>query len=552
MFRKSQDAQITFDNRLLYINNQTQKAIDDSRAKIVGDFIYPNIDEMKFASLFSDKGSRPNIEIRKYVSFLILERMYRLPEAVALEFLRCGALNYQYAIHSTQDEIQPLSESSLRRFRRAMEQYNEEHKCDLLKEEFERISRKMGMEMGVLPKSVTDEEDQMAVLVRMDSMMVEAHAKVMTRLEILYMTIAIVIRYLLRRKLDSLIPEALAHYLERDDHNKTLYYRAKDVEKKAIQETRIEATVQEMVMLYDVLHNAFTPQFIADTPELSVFERVYGEQVVQDENGNRIPRDKHTISANSVQNPFDVTVTYRDKRGPHHGSVLNVAEAHDGKGNGIVIHAELCPNTVSDNELERKFLDQLPDNGPTIELQTDGGYGSEELEKIEASKNVIRKSTSLTGKAPDPIFAEFTISEDGTSIESCPKGHCPKNCKYNGNTGMITAEMPDNCCNGCPYRDRCKAKVNNKKSKSTVRVKPVTIKRAQHAEKLSTDEYKKAANQRNASEGIMSVLRRKYGIDHIPVFGIDRSSTWVWCSLFAYNAVKYQRYQHNLEKTAIA
>lgn len=117
---------------------------------------------------------------------------------------------------------------------------------------------------------------------------------------------------------------------------------------------------------------------------------------------------------------------------------------------------------------------------------------------------------------------------------------------------MITAEMPDNCCNGCPYRDRCKAKVNNKKSKSTVRVKPVTIKRAQHAEKLSTDEYKKAANQRNASEGIMSVLRRKYGIDHIPVFGIDRSSTWVWCSLFAYNAVKYQRYQHNLEKTAIA
>ena len=547
MFRKSKDVQITLNDRMLFANDQTQRAVNDSRAKLVGDIIYPNIDEDKFAGLFSKKGSCPNIEIRKYVSFLVLERMYKMPEATALEFLRCGALNFQYAIHTTQEDRQPLSESSLRRFRRGIERYNKEHKTDLLKGEFERIAKKLGMDMGILPSPV-DEDGHKTVLVRMDSMMVEAHAKVMTRLEILYMTIVVALRYLLRNDMEELIPAPLAHYLQEDDHNKVLYYRAKEEDKQSIQASRIDATAQEMVMLYDILHLNFMPHFIASVPELSVFDRVYGEQIVTDANGARIPRDKHDISANSVQNPFDATVTYRNKRGPHHGSVLNVAEAHDGNGNGVIIHAELAQNTTSDNELERKFIEQLPEDGPAIELQTDGGYGSSELEGLEKSKNVNRKSTSLTGKKADPVFADFDIDEDGKEVLSCPKGHTPTSCKYNGNTGTITATMPDNCCASCPYRDRCKAKVNNKKSRSTVRVKTETVKRAKHAKKLGTKEYKKAANDRNASEGIMSVLRRKYDIDHIPVFGLERATTWIWCSLLSYNAVKYQRYQQWIEK----
>lgn len=550
MFRKSKDVQITLDDRMLFANDQTKRAVDDSRAKLVGDIIYPNIDEDKFADLFSETGSRPNIEIRKYVSFLVLERMYKLPEATALEFLRCGALNFQYAIHTTQEDKQPLSESSLRRFRRAIERHNKEHNVDLLKGEFERISRKMGVEMGVLPAPDAEDSETKTVLVRMDSMMVEAHAKVMTRLEILYMTIVVALRYLLRNDLEYLIPDGLAHYLQKDDHNKVLYYRAKKEEKEFIQKSRIDATVQEMVLLYDSLHLNFMPQFISSVPELSVFERVYSEQVVQDENGVRIPRDKHDIAADSVQNPFDETVTYRNKRGPHHGSVLNVAEAHDGNGNGIIIQAELAPNTTPDNELERRFIEQLPEDGNHIELQTDGGYGSNDLEKLENSKNVIRKSTSLTGKAPDPIFADFTIDEEGKAIISCPKGYAPTLSAYNENTGMITATMPDNCCAKCPFRDKCKAKVNNKKSKSTVRVKIDTVKRAKHVKQLGTAEYKKAAHDRNATEGIMSVLRRKYDIDHIPVFGLDRSATWIWCSLLSYNAIKYQHWKEKQQNAA--
>ena len=357
------------------------------------------------------------------------------------------------------------------------------------------------------------------------------------------MTILVALRYLIKNSQRKLIPDELMHYLKKDDHNKVLYYRVKESEKETVQKSRIDTTDRELILLYDILHKNFTPHFIASVPELSVFERVYNEQITQGEDGSRSAKDKHDISADSVQNPFDETVTYRNKRGPHHGSVLNVAEAHDGNGNGIIIQAELAQNTTSDNELERRFLEQLPENGPSIELQTDGGYGSSELEELEKAKNVIRKSTSLTGKQVDPILVEFDMDEEAKKIIQCSKGYEPTSCAYNENTGIITATMPNNCCSDCPYKDRCKAKVNNKKSRSTVRVKTDSVKRAMHAKKLDSEEYKKAAHDRNASEGIMSVMRRKYGIDHIPVFGLERSTTWVWFSLLSYNAAKYQCYQ---------
>ena len=135
MDRETQPLQITFDDRMLFANSQTKKAVDSSRAKLVGDIIYPNVDESKFSELFSDIGSRPNIQIRQYVSALVLKRMYRMSDEALIEFLRCGALNFQYALHTTQEERQPLSESSLRRFRRSLEAYEKEHGRDLVKED---------------------------------------------------------------------------------------------------------------------------------------------------------------------------------------------------------------------------------------------------------------------------------------------------------------------------------------------------------------------------------------------------------------------------------
>ena len=537
MFRKSKDEQISIFDRYLTANKQTSKAVDNSVAKLVGDIIYPNVDEERFAPLFSsNNNSRPNIEIRRYVSALILKRLYRMSDANLIEFLRCGAVNFQYALHTTGQDLQPLSEVSLYRFRAKVLEYKEEKGIDLIKDEFQRISKAMAADMGVLlPDPSENDSPEDLILVRMDSMEIEAHAKVMTRLEILYTTVFIMVRYLLRNKFGSILPESLSHYLEEDDRNKVLYYKGTDEKREAIQEDRVAAAVREMNTLQSALVRNFSQELLEDIPEYKVFLRVQNEQTVLGLDGIRRPKDKKDIPADSVQNPFDTTVTYRYKRGHHHGFVLNVAEAHD--GNGIIIDADLLPNTASDIEMERKFIEKQKDGGPAMQVESDGAYESAELEELARKKNIELVATSLTGKLPNDIFADFELDEEKRSVLKCPAGKVPVSNKYNEKSAYITAVMPGNCCASCPHRDECKARVNNKKNKSSVKVHVNSVRRTRMARNLSTDKMKKAARHRNGVEGIMSVLRRKYGLDDIPVFGIHASGTRVWTSLAAYNIV---------------
>lgn len=549
MFRKTQNFQISFADRLLNAGEQTKKAVDGSRAKLVGDIVYPNVDESKFEGLFSEKGSRPNISIRQYFSALVLKRMYGMSDETLIEFLRCGSLNFQYALHTTQDENQPLSESSLRRFRRRIEAYDAENKCDLIKEEFDRISRQMAVDMGVLGKDPSQGDDEIkSIIVRMDSMEIESHAKAMSRVEIIYMTILIVLRFLLKKEFINLIPNDLLHYLEKGDHNTVMYRKPSQDKAEGKPDKRIEKVVSELLLLESVLKANFTEAFLSEIPEYKVFQRVKQDQTRVDEQGNIVPKDSKEISPDSVQNPFDVTATYRYKNKQHHGYVMNVGEAVDGEGNGIIICADVEQNTRSDSSMAADYVKSQPDNGPEVTVSCDGAYDSEELRKAAEQKNVRFQTTALSGTQPYDIDADFVMNEDGTEILSCPCGHKPVKCSYSASNGYVTAMMPDNCCATCPHRDECNVTINKKASK--VRLTAKMASRAQTARNFDTEEGRKNACIRNGVEGIMSVMRRKYGIDHLPIFGIKRVRYWVWTSLLSYNLVKFQKYQRSLEKQA--
>ncbi len=549
MFRESSYDQLSFTDRFYSAGKQAQNAVDKSRAKLVGDIIYPNVDEKRFADIYSSVDSRPNITIKRYFCAFVLKRMYGLSDEVFIEFLRCGALNFQYALHTTNEETQPLSKSSLIRFRNAVTAYNEEHGCDLIKEEFERISRIMAIDMGLLHEDPSENDDgDHVVIVRMDSMEIEAHAKSMARVEILYMTNVILIRYLLKKGFKNVIPPQLAHYLEEGDHNKVTYYRVAADKKAGIQDTRVSEIVSEMLLLKESMQNCFSEKLLSGIPEYQVFLRVLDEQTYTDINGMRLPKDKKDISSDSVQNPFDTTATYRFKGGHHRGHVLNVGEAIDGNGNGIIINAALKPNTTSDNSMAIDYVKNLPDGSGEQILTADGAYNSDELEAIASQKNVKVQTTSLVGKAPEDIVADFELDASGEKIISCPADNAPTSCKYNSKNGYITATMPNNCCASCPHRDECKAKVNNKKNRSTVRVTSKMVARARQARNFSTEEGKANAKRRNGVEGIMSVMRRKYKLDHIQVFSIHKLKSWIWASLLSYNLVKYQKYKASLAK----
>ena len=548
MYRETQDHQMSLNDRYLTAGSQTRSAVEKSRAWLVGQVIYPNVDESRFAALFSDdKGSRPNIPVRIYFCALVLKRMYGLSDEVLIEMIRCGALQFQYALHTTDADSQPLSLVSLSRFRRKVAEYDEANGCDLVKNEYVRISKKIAEAMPLLPKAISEKEEEAdtdrSILARMDSMMVEAHAKVMPRVEILYTTIQIMLQLLIKEGLKKIIPTSMKHYLDADDKNASLYFKG-DADKRAgLQHKATVELIADMDQLAKIVKNI---EDLKDTPAYKVFFRVLNEQSYVDKKGMRHARAKKDIAPNSVQNPYDSTETYRNKRGPHHGYVLNVEETIDGNGNGILTNADYQPNNVSDSALVKKQLAAMPDDGEKKTEIADGAYSGDDAAKTAEAKNVNLFTTSLTGKAPDEHLADFEISDDGKSVLKCPKGYQPYSSIWDEKRELFKLSFLKSQCTGCPYAPYCKGRDLKRKPLTIVRISPKTIARARTVRFLGTDPAKAMARKRNGIEGVMSVLRRKYHLDEIPVFGLIRSSLWVWSSLLSYNLVKLQKYLNSL------
>lgn len=166
----------------------------------------------------------------------------------------------------------------------------------------------------------------------------------------------------------------------------------------------------------------------------------------------------------------------------------------------------------------------------------DGAYGSVELQELAEKKNIKLVTTSLTGKEPDTVFAEYTLNEEGTEVISCAQGYQPISNTYYEKTEIIRMKMDLHNCEQCPLREHCHVSVQ-KKAAVVILSKKMVL-RARYLKELGSEEYKKLTRQRNAVEGIMSVLRRRYRVDEIPVFGKERSKIYFYLKVGAFNVVK--------------
>ena len=93
----------------------------------------------------------------------------------------------------------------------------------------------------------------------------------------------------------------------------------------------------------------------------------------------------------------------------------------------------------------------------------------------------------------------------------------------------------------------CDCKSKPQKKNYAVHASASMVSRARYSEKLSTAKYIELTRLRNAIEGIPSVLRRKYHIDEIPVFGKLRSRQFFLFKIGAYNFGKLFRHNRRLQ-----
>ena len=215
-------------------------------------------------------------------------------------------IRFQYALHTTSFDEQPMSDRSLGRFRERCRIYEEETGIDLLHPVIVSLSEEMA-EMMKLDFS----------LERMDSLMVASNIKKMSRLELLYTCVANLAKEV--EKNDLKLPEQLRHYTQADDRNRVIYHnRSEETSEK------IAAVLQDATELKELCGTDYD-----ESSNYCLLIRVLKEQAIPDSEGNLRLRTKEDggMDSSILQNPADPDATYREKAGKRHrGSAVNDIE----------------------------------------------------------------------------------------------------------------------------------------------------------------------------------------------------------------------------------
>ena len=490
-FRTNSSQQLSFTDSLTDLTDREKNVLEKSWAHVFAKDIFPAIDEDRFSVLYSDKASRPNTPINVIIGALIIKEMFGYSDDEVVENLMFN-LQMQYALHTTSYEEQPLSDKTLSRFRKRCYDYERLNNVDLYHDCVKDLSDKIAKMMGI-NKHIR----------RMDSMMIESNIRTLSRTEIIYVCISKLVKKLIDLKVE--IDNSLERYADSDDYNKTFYYtRGEELNEK------ISVMMKDVDTLLGIVANSYE-----DLTERELFIRCITEQTISD-NGVRRLRTKEELEAGSgmLQSPADPDATFREKAGrKHRGYAANIVESvSDGKS--VVTDYTFDTNVHSDREFIRTSLSEEEIHEEPVTIVADGAYYSTDIKDAARKKNIRVVNTDLVGKEVKDILADFTLSEDGKEVLSCPAGIEPLTNKYNSRNGQIRATFDSEHCRNCPHRDKCQAKIHPKISTVTISRKAVVKAEAQRF--MKTDEFKSLARLRNGVETIPSILRRVYQVDRMP------------------------------------
>jgi hypothetical protein len=320
--------QLSLFDQLAFLPMKKLKMLEKSWAKTFSDHVFTRINEHIFAPLYSDRSnSRPNSPVNVLVGALILKDHNGLTDEELIASCEFD-FRFQYALHTTSFEDQPVSERSLSRFRSRLAAYELTTGEDLLHKCFTEISEDMREYMELSP-----------TLKRMDSMMIESNIRKMGRLELLYTCLSNIVKLLAKDGKDEFL-DGLEHYAEPDDRNRVIYHN-KDIPLT----NRLQKVIDDAVKLLPKCRDEY-----ADTEDFQLLERAIREQTRKDDNGDSIW---------SMSN-FDRGEAFRDKYGANLPKTFPVIDAVDGGEVTAIRSIDLTSPYYQDvSNIEKKIKDDI-------------------------------------------------------------------------------------------------------------------------------------------------------------------------------------------------
>jgi hypothetical protein len=164
----------------------------------------------------------------------------------------------------------------------------------------------------------------------------------------------------------------------------------------------------------------------------------------------------------------------------------------------------------------------------------DGAYYSEDIAKKAKGKNIKIVPTTLVDisqKSENSGYEKFEIDEKRHVVKRCSAGHKPIDSTFKNKS--YRTHFNTKQCNHCLLQESCPV-IKQKKIYLLI-VSEKGLHRSQLIAKMGTSKYQQLARKRTGIEGIPSVLRRRYNIDHLQVRGLVRSKVWLGFKISSIN-----------------
>ncbi len=405
------DKQLSLTDPYQSYSQYVQEALLKSWAETFLKTIFVNIDEERFAPLYSEKASRPNAAVNVLIGLLILKELNSWSDIDTIAALYFD-YRVQYALGITDFEKERVCINTLGNFRSRLYQFLEEEGCDLLAEEIASLNEK-----------IID-------FTEMDT---------------------------------SFLRQSLMHYGQEKDKTDHVYR----INKEEVEQKTLEL-LKESLELYNS-----TPEELKNTEEFKALERLIGEQINQDQTPKK-SKDIPADSLQNPSEP-DATYRRKGNKAYNGYVMNLVEAHDRDKNISLIVHHELQPNVVSDTELGLNALEELTEGQTLVSdgaYFSQKVVEKADEKKVNLSFSALNgRSVVEETLGAD----QFVIDPETELILACPDGHVPLNAERDREKETYKARFAKETCASCPLKEHCIIKEQAKSNLVTFTDKQLTI-----------------------------------------------------------------------------
>jgi len=471
--------------------------------------VFCKIDESKFADMYDNSNGRPNFPVKILVSLEILKHQFNLTDKELLERFHFDA-RYIKALGLNEVGQLTLGERTLYDFRERLVNYVKETGYNPMDEVFDKLVDNF-LEVANLNSDIQ----------RMDSTMVEANIKHLTRIQLMRKVLNNFINKLPKEKQNRIHKNTLKIL---DDKSFNSYLSSVDKE---------EILDSLLGKLNNVMQHFKNDDKINDTKVYKHLCRLVEEQSIETTKQLKA-KDDEDVESSSMQNPNDEDATYRKKGSKsHQGYSLNISEtANPDNSAQMITDVSLESNIHSDVNFLQDRLTDIHRRTDLEKLVVDGAYYGPRSKDLADTTKTELIPTDLTGQNPKYSTAEFKLKHK-QGILACPMGIIPSKDKYLATSDTYAAWFEKSDCENCSYRDKCP--ISEQKKSMTVRFTKTRYERDCLRAKLNSEKYQKLKRSRAAIEGTFSAMKRSQGLNKFKVTGLIKARCSSMFKALGYN-----------------